>query len=196
MQRRLDQFIRKAAAVGRSVFRGRISYAAAQDDQVDWRLFDIVSIDYYGYFNRRSDYVRDLRKYRRFGKPVTIAEYGTCAYKGAPQRGGMAWDAVDYNKDPQEIMRGLVRSEQTQARYIANVLEIFETMGFYSATVYEFITPDAPHLSRTRYDLDIASYGIVKPIWKSATNPGPQWHWEPKAAFMAIAKHYAQARWC
>jgi len=195
MQRRLDRFIRKAAAVGRSVFRGQISYAAAQDDHVDWRLFDIVGIDYYGYFNRHADYVRDLRQYRRFGKPVTIAECGSCTYKGAPQLGGMAWDAVDYNKDPQEVKRGLVRSEQTQARYIATMLSIFESMGFYSATVYEFITPDAPHLSQGRYDLDIASYGIVKPIWKSATNPGPHWHWEPKAAFMAIAKHYAQARW-
>jgi len=106
---------RPPAVVDRSSAGGSVT-ARSPGRSGRWRIIDIVSIDYYGYFNRRSDYVRDLQKIPRFGKPVTIAECGTCAYKGAPQRGGWAWDAVDYNKDPQEIMRGLVRSEQTQAR--------------------------------------------------------------------------------
>lgn len=43
MQRKLDEFTARAAAVGRSVFGGELSYAAAQDDEVDWDLFDTVS---------------------------------------------------------------------------------------------------------------------------------------------------------
>jgi hypothetical protein len=48
---RLCRFTARAAAVGRPVFRGRMTYAAAQDEEVDWDLFDIVGIDYYGYFS-------------------------------------------------------------------------------------------------------------------------------------------------
>lgn len=189
MQRRLHAFIQKAAATGRSVFRGRMSYAAAQDDEVDWNLFDIVSIDYYSYFRRRADYVRELRKYQRWGKPVTIAEFGCCTYAGAPQAGGMGWDVVDYSKNPEEIRGNLVRSEETQAAYLLDLLEIFESMGLYSATVYDFATPDAPHRADPKYDLDMASYSIVKAI----EDPGGSWHWEPKAAFHALSRHFRAA---
>lgn len=77
MQRKLDEFTARAAAVGRSVFRGELSYAAAEHDEVDWTLFDIVGIDYYGYHERPAGYRRDLRTYRRFGKPLSISEFVT-----------------------------------------------------------------------------------------------------------------------
>jgi hypothetical protein len=54
MQRRLTAFIADTARIGRSAFAGRLSYAAAEDDLVDWRLFDVVGIDYYANFPRRS----------------------------------------------------------------------------------------------------------------------------------------------
>jgi hypothetical protein len=76
MARRLRAFTARAAKVGRSVFHGPLSYAAAQDEDVDWRLFDIVGIDYYSYFPRRADYVRELTRFLRWGKPVAITEFG------------------------------------------------------------------------------------------------------------------------
>lgn len=100
MQRELDRFTAKAAEVGRSVFHGRLSYAAAQDDEVDWNLFDVVGIDYYSSFRRPRDYVRELRQYLRWGKPVAITEFGTCTFVGAPEAGGMGWNIVDYDKNP------------------------------------------------------------------------------------------------
>ncbi len=103
MQKRLAAFTAKAAAVGRSVFRGRLSYAAMQDptfENVDWNLFDIVGIDYYSYFPQRADYVRELRKFQRWGKPLAITEFGTCTFVGAPEQGGMGWNIVDYGKTP------------------------------------------------------------------------------------------------
>ncbi|HEX3812742.1 MAG TPA: hypothetical protein VHX59_07855 [Mycobacteriales bacterium] len=193
MQRKLSAFIARAATVGRSVFHGKLTYGAASDDVIDWTLFDIVSIDYYSYFARRGAYVRDLRQYQRWGKPLAIAEYGTCTYKGAPQRGGMGWDVVDYTKDPEQIIDGLVRSERDQAIYLTEVLGVFEEMGLYSATVYEFVSPDAPHRNTPRYDLDMACYGLVKAIWETPDRPGAGWHWQPKESFFALADAYRRA---
>jgi hypothetical protein len=193
MQRRLDRFTAKAAALGRSVFHGRLSYAAAQSDQVDWRLFDVVGIDYYSYFRQPADYVRELWKYRRWGKPVAITEFGTCAYVGAPETAGMGWNVVDYDKDPQEIKGHLVRSEHTQAAYLVDLVRVFESMGLYAAMAFEFVTPDAPHRTdNPRYDLDLASYSITKAVKDRPGDPRSDWHWEPKEAFHALARQYGK----
>ncbi|MFG3259222.1 abortive phage infection protein [Streptomyces sp. NPDC048172] len=193
MQRRLESFIARAAKTGRSVFQGPLTYGAAQDDEVDWGLFDVVSVDYYAYHRRRADHVKELKSYLRWGKPVAIAECGACTFKGAPQDGGMGWDVVDYEKDPPEVKKGLVRSEREQASYLSDVLGIFEEMGLHAAMIFNFVTPDAPHRPVRRYDLDMASYALVKPIWKTPTKPTADWHWEPKEAFHAAAAHFARA---
>jgi hypothetical protein len=191
MMRRLSAFTAQAAKVGRSVFGGRMTYGAAEGDEVDWDLFDLVSVNYYSYFFRPADHVRELTKYRRWRKPVVISEFGTCTYKGAPERGGMGWDVVDYDKPRPEIIGHLVRSERSQAEYLSGLLDVFESMGLYAALGYNFLTPDAPHRKDPRHDLDLASYGIVKPIWKTPGEPTAHWHWEPKEAFHALARHYA-----
>ncbi|MEU2128382.1 abortive phage infection protein [Streptomyces sp. NPDC018352] len=193
MMRRLSEFTARAAAVGRSVFGGKLSYAAAQDDEVDWDLFDIVGIDYYSYFPDRADYVRELRSYLRWGKPVAITEFGTCTYAGAPEQGGMGWDTIDYTKQPPEIKGDLVRSERTQAAYLTELLGVFEEMGLYAAMAFEFITADAPHSPVPRYDLDMASYAVVKPVKDRFDDPESDWHWEPKQAFHALARCYGRA---
>ncbi|MGV4980782.1 abortive phage infection protein [Streptomyces sp. NRAIS4] len=194
MQRRLDRFTAKAAAVGRSVFHGRLSYAAAQDDRVDWRLFDIVGIDYYSWFPRKADYIRELSRYLRWGKPLAITEFGTCAYVGAPQTAGMGWDVVDYDKKPPEIKGHLVRSERTQAAYLMQLLDAFDSLDLYAAMVFEFVTPDAPHRpGDPRHDLDMASYAITKSIKAHPDDPASDWHWKPKEAFHALSRRYRHA---
>ncbi|AKU17191.1 abortive phage infection protein [Luteipulveratus mongoliensis] len=192
MARRLHAFTSRAAATGRSVFRGKLTYSAAQDEDVDWRLFDIVGIDYYSFFPHRSDYIRELRQFQRWGKPVAILEFGACTYHGAPQDGGMGWSLVDYDKTPPEIIGDLKRDERQQADYLTDVLAAFESMGLYAAMAYNFVTPDAPHRRTPRYDLDLTSYGLVKPVWNSFDRPG-HWHWEPKLAFHALARQYRRA---
>ncbi|MFD0343078.1 abortive phage infection protein [Streptomyces sp. NPDC127117] len=193
MMRRLSEFTARAAAVGRSVFGGKLSYAAAQDDEVDWNLFDIVGIDYYSYFPDRADYVRELRSYLRWGKPLAITEFGTCTYAGAPEQGGMGWDTIDHTKQPPEIKGDLVRSERTQAAYLTELLGVFEEMGLYAAMAFEFVTADAPHSPVPRYDLDMASYAVVKPVKDRFEDPESDWHWEPKQAFHALARCYGRA---
>ncbi|SPE62072.1 hypothetical protein SNS2_4394 [Streptomyces netropsis] len=192
--RRLREFIARSAAVGRSVFRGRTTYGAAHGDEVDWGLFDIVSVNYYGYFPRRADHVRELTGYRRWGKPVAISEFGTCTYVGAPERGGMGWKTVDYSKPEPEVVGDLVRSERTQAAYLTDMLDVFESMDLYAAMVYTFVSPDSPHSSEPRHDLDMAGYSIVKTIRTTGGGATADWHWEPKEAFHALARHYGRAR--
>ncbi|MFD9391661.1 abortive phage infection protein [Streptomyces sp. NPDC060000] len=197
MQRRLDAFTARAAKTGRSVFHGRLSYAAAQDDQVDWSLFDVVGIDYYSSFPRPAGHVQELRRHLRWGKPLAITEFGTCAYVGAPDTGGMGWDVVDHDKDPEEIKGHLVRSERTQADYVTALLDAFETMGLYAAMAFEFVTPDAPHRAdNPRYDLDMASYAITRTVQNRPGHPEYGWHWEPKEAFHALARRYGNRRTC
>lgn len=191
--RRLRRFTARAAAVGRSVFQGAMTYAAAEDEDVDWDLFDIVGLDYYGYFPRHADYVRDLRRHIRPGKPLAVMEFGACTYEGAPQRGGMGWDAVDYTKEPPEIKGDLRRSESTQARYLASVLAAFESLNLYSASAFTFVTPEAEHRPEPRHDLDMASYAVVKPIRERPGDPASDWHWEPKEAFHTLARAYGRA---
>ncbi|MFD7467850.1 abortive phage infection protein [Streptomyces tendae] len=193
VQRRLTAFTAKAAAVGRSVFGGRLGYAAAQDDEVDWSLFDVVGIDYYSYHEHPADYVRELRRYLRWGKPLAITEFGTCTYVGAPQAGGMGWSVVDYDKDPPEIKGNLVRSERTQAAYLTDLLSVFESMGLYGAMAFEFLSADAPHRpDDPLHDLDMASYALTKPIRDRPDDPASPWHWEPKDAFHALSRRYAR----
>ncbi|EST36033.1 hypothetical protein M878_03455 [Streptomyces roseochromogenus subsp. oscitans DS 12.976] len=174
MQRRQDRFTAKAAAVGRSVFHGRLSYAAAQDDEVDWRLFDIVGIDHYSYLPHKADCVRELSRHLRWGKPLAVTEFGTCAYVGAPETAGMGWDIVDHDKAPPEIKGDPVRSERTQATYLMQLLDAFSSMDLYAAMAFQFVTPDAPNRpGGPRHDLDMASYALTKTIKDRPTTPPP-----------------------
>ncbi|WBB62335.1 abortive phage infection protein [Streptomyces sp. WMMC500] len=194
MQRKLDEFTARAAAVGRSVFGGQLSYAAAQHDEVDWSLFDIVGIDYYSYHPRPADYVSELRTYLRFGKPLSIAEFGCCTYEGAPADGGMGWYKIDYNKKPPELKEPLVRSERTQAAYVTDVYDVIESMGLHSAHAFEFVLPQSWHWPNDPvHDLDMVSYSLVKSIQDTPGDPESPWHWEPKEAYHALASRYARA---
>jgi len=193
MQRRLNAFLRDAVTAARAQFHGEISYAAAEFEQVDWRAFDLVGIDYYTFHTRASAHARALHRYRRWGKPIMICEFGCCTYRGAPRRGGSGYAIVDYDKPIPEIIGHPVRSEQTQAAYIAGMLDLFESEGLHSASVYTFISPDSPHSRTPKYDLDIASFAVVKVIREHFEDPASPYRWKPKRAFDAIAAHNAHA---
>ncbi|WP_367318417.1 abortive phage infection protein [Streptomyces sp. HUAS ZL42] len=188
--RRVHDFTARAVTLARSAFHGPLTYAAAEDEEVDWDLFDIVGLDYYGYHRSRSAYIRDLKRHLRPGKPLSIQEFGCCTFVGAPQQGGMGWNVVDHRANPPQIKGNLVRSERTQAAYVTDVLASFEAMSLYAAHAFTFVSPDSPHRpDDPRHDLDMASYALVKPI-EHRSGPCHDWHWEPKAAFHALAGAY------
>ncbi|MDX2935403.1 abortive phage infection protein [Streptomyces ipomoeae] len=192
--RRVHDFTARAAGVARSVFHGPLTYAAAEDEEVDWDLFDIVGLDYYGYHRGRSAYIRDLRRHVRPGKPLSIQEFGCCTFEGAPQDAGMGWSMVDFRAEPPRIKGDLKRSERVQAAYVTDVLAAFEAMGLYAAHAFTFISPDSPHRpDAPRYDLDMASYALVKPLRDRPDDPESDWHWEPKQSFHALAGAYGRA---
>jgi hypothetical protein len=188
MARRLRAFTARAAATGRSVFDGRLTYAEAKEVKhiPDWDLFDLVSIDC---FALPKDFAREVRELYRYGKPVVVSEFGACAYKGAPQFEDMGWNVIDWTKPRPEIPVDLVRSERTQANHLAEVFEIASRMDLYAAMVYTFVNPELPHWPKEpRYDLDKANYTIVKAVWDSPDGFEHGWHWEPKLAFRTLAR--------
>jgi hypothetical protein len=85
-----------------------------------------------------------------------------------------------------------VRSETTQARYIARMFDVFEAEGLHSASVYTFIAPDLPHTRNPRLDLDIASFAVVKVTRERFADPASPYTWAPKRAFGAIAARNAR----
>ncbi|WP_411115023.1 hypothetical protein [Streptomyces sp. 029-5] len=64
--------------------------------------------------------------------------------------------------------------------------------GDHPALAYECVTPDAPHRPEPRYDLDMASYSVVKTVRERPDDPASAWRWEPKRAFHALAGHYGR----
>ncbi|CAM5717933.1 hypothetical protein SALBM311S_10423 [Streptomyces alboniger] len=195
MQRRLDRFTAKAAKTGRSVFRGRLSYAAAQDDRVDWNLFDVVGIDYYSYFRERERLREGVDAVPAVGQAPRDHRVRHLRVRRRAPDGRDGLDIVDYDKNPPEIKGDLVRSERVQAAYLTDLLDVFESMGLYAAMAFEFVTADAPHRpDDPRHDVDLASYGITKAIKDRPDDPRSDWHWEPKEAFHALARRYGRRR--
>ncbi|MGP8299964.1 hypothetical protein ACTPOK_18955 [Streptomyces inhibens] len=69
----------------------RITYASGPWESVDRRPFDVVGVDAYRAAYNATTFWYELREHRGHGKPVAVTEFGTCAYRGAGERGGIAW---------------------------------------------------------------------------------------------------------
>ena len=193
VQRRLNAFLAQACATARAHFNGPITYAAGPWEAVDWRPFDAVGIDYYAFAREPAKHRVNLRAFRRWKKPIVVCEFGTCAHVGAPQKEGGGWEIVDYRREPARLIGNPVRSERVQADYITGMLEIFETEAIQAAYVYTFIQPDLPYSPRPRFDLDMASFGLVKAIRDDHDDPASGYSWEPKRAFRELAQRYLAA---
>lgn len=65
-------------------------------------MFDSIGLDHYRDARHRSRYTSMLAEYRRFRKPIIIAETGVCTYRGAADLGAEAAFAI---LDGQELRR-------------------------------------------------------------------------------------------
>lgn len=172
-------------------FDGPLTYASGPWEAVDWTGFDYVGVDYYIDANNRATYASDLRQYHEWGKPVIITEFGSTTYEGAEDAGGLGYNIVDWEQTPPALNGDFVRSEQTQADTIAELLSIYEAEGVAGAFVYTFIEPLLPYSPDPRYDLDMASYGVVKVFPDDSEQAyAATGSWEPKLAFDTIADFY------
>ncbi|HWM38174.1 MAG TPA: hypothetical protein VNS49_13765 [Streptomyces sp.] len=166
VQERLNDFLAQAAATVRANFGGQLTYASAPWESVDWGPFDLVGIDAYRAAYNADTFRSELRGHFSHGKPVAVIEYGTCAYRGAAERGGMAW----------QVPRDAIPDEDEQVRYLNELLDIFEGEGVDTALWFTFAGYNRPA------GQDLGSYGVVRMLDQSC--------WEPKKAFHAMAARY------
>ncbi|WNI34522.1 hypothetical protein [Streptomyces sp. ITFR-6] len=163
---RVNSFLAEAVATVRAHFGGRVTYASGPWESIDWAPFDLVGINAYRGAHNADTFRTHLREFRRHGKPVAVTEYGTCAYLGAGELGGMAWDPPP----------GSVSDEDEQVRYLTELLTVFEEEGVDTALWFSFAGFDKPGAR------DIASYGVVRMLDET--------RWEPKKIFHAMADRY------
>ena len=148
-QERFDAVLLDAMRVARARFGGDITYAAGAWETVDWSEFDIVGIDAYRDAENRPGYVDWLRSFAEHGHPVVVTEFGCATYRGAGDRGGMAWTAVDRSEEPNRLAEGIIRDEATQAAEIDDQLDAIEAAGVDGAFLYTYFAP-ATRPARTR----------------------------------------------
>jgi hypothetical protein len=188
--KKLNVFLAKAAALVREHFHGRITYASGSWENVDWSPFDFVGVDYYRDAMNKKIYEKNLREYFRHGRPVVITEFGCCTYQGAEEKGGYGWVVVDWNKKPPQLKRDLHRDETSQADYLIDLLQIFERENAEGAFAFTFVNPGYPHHANPLYDLDMASYSIVKSFVGQTGNTYHDMPWERKESFFKLADYF------
>jgi hypothetical protein len=88
---------------------------------------------------------------------------------------------------------GPVRPRHRRADQISGGRRPVPHEGVDSTFVFLFALYSHPHRpdGDPRDDLDLASIGIVKVLEGRNGNTYPDMPWEPKAAFAAVADHYA-----
>ncbi|GFE15964.1 hypothetical protein Sgleb_40110 [Streptomyces glebosus] len=169
VQERLNAFLAETAALVRARFGGRITYASGPWESVDWRPFDVVGVDAYRAAYNATTFLDELREHLGHGKPVVVTEFGTCAYRGAGERGGMAWLPP----------AGAVPDEGEQVRYFTELLDLFEEMGVDTALWFTFAA------FKSRKGADLSSYGVVRMLDEE--------RWEPREVFRTMAARYAKS---
>ncbi|MEV0788336.1 hypothetical protein [Kribbella sp. NPDC050459] len=168
------------ASAARSVFGGRITYAAGLWEDVNWDLFDIVAVDAYRDAANAATFAEELAARKKWGKPVVATEFGCCAYRGAADRGGTGWMIVNREVDPPVINGGYERDEEEQVEYLIELVEEFDRIDLAAAFWFSFAGFALPHRpDDPEHDLDLSSYGLV-----AVDDDG---HWEPKPVFARLA---------
>jgi hypothetical protein len=196
MRVRMNEFLGEAVELTRARFGGRLSYASLPFEGVDWGPFDIVSTDAcYRTAQNAPRFRDDIRAFvergKAQGKPVAITEFGCTTHCGAADSGRgdtiIEWGA---GARPARLKGEYTRSEDEQARYIRELLDVFLAEGIDSVFVNTFARYDLPHRVEPHEDFDMASFGLVKVLEDRRGQRYPDMPWEPKAAFAALATCY------
>ena len=190
-----DHVLGEAVEAARAHFEGPITYASAPWETVDWRPFDIVGVDAYRDATNRTTYVDSLRGYAEQAqrRPVVVTEFGCATYRGAADRGSMAWAVLEERGTPvgalpangvsPHLVDGIVRDEGAQAAELLDQLEAIESAGVDGAFVYTYVAPSYPSSPDPQRDLDAASFALVR-SWPDGST-------ERKAAYRVVADRFA-----
>jgi hypothetical protein len=190
-----------------------VAYASVPLETVDWGRFDVVAVDLYRDTRVRDRFTDLLGRYFTHDRAVVITEFGCCTWRGAADAGGMGWAIVDLDdaalgERPPRLNGHYVRDEVEQAEEVTELLTIFDDAGVDGTFVYTFVAPTSPYSADPTYDLDMASYSLVRSYGNrlgelASAFPNVPWDrdrsgkrypdmpWEPKHAFQAVADFYA-----
>jgi hypothetical protein len=188
----LNAFLASAGQGVRQVFHGPVTYASLPMERVDWRPFDFVGLDYYRAKRGRNTYGAELRQWEVPGKPLVVTEVGLCAYRGAEDRGAAGFNIID-KSDRRRLDGAYVRDEGVQARELTDMLGLLDGAGVDGVFVFTFVAPTLTHSADPGYDLDMASFALVKSYADRRGDTYPDLPWDPKEAFWAVADAYARA---
>ena len=207
---RVNAYLSEVVAAIRKVYRGRITYASLVWEGVDWTPFDYVGVDHYRSSKIEDRYVEMLRPALATGKPVAITEFGYEAMENGPMSEGFL-DSAGLKPSVINVRSQLlhqlplvgrfirprlagahVRDEGYQARKLLEQLEILEKAGVDGTFVATFLSQITPYDPDPRFDLDMASSSLVRYLEHGHGSTYPDMPWEPKAAFRAVAKYYAE----
>ena len=200
---RINAFLERAVDIVRERFSGPVSYASLQFEGVDWSRFDIIATDA-GYRTKdtAASFREQIRAFVAQGraqkKPVAITEFGCMTFRGAAERGDGELSLIEWGDGrPVRVKEALVRDEAEQARYLLELLEVFDSEGVDNVFVYTFARYDLPHRGDPAEDFDLASRGIVKVLEQTTDRDSERYArmpWQPKLAFKAVADFYGEAK--
>jgi hypothetical protein len=190
MYRKLNLFLGEMVQKIRHEYSGQLAYASGTWENINWDIFDYVGIDHYRASYNKANYSKQIAAYYKFNKPVCLLEFGCCAYKGAEDKGGAAWAITEFRDGKLMIKGKPVRDEDIQSDYILDLLNIFKSEKVFAAFVFTFINPRYKFNPDPLYDLDMASYGIVKPLDNANPDSYKGLPWIPKKAFYSLAEFY------
>ena len=185
----LNHCLTSVATAARSSFGGRITYASGLWEPVDWSAFDIVSVDMYRDGQNAASYRRELHGYFAHGKPVAVTEFGCCAFHGAAAMGGLGFTILDRGASPRQLDGDYLRHEDEQVDYFHDLWQTFGQEHVDAAFWFTFAGFELPHRTDARFDLDLASFGVVKML-DAGPGSSDDLEWAPKGVFHAIADTY------
>jgi len=145
----------------------------------------------------RDDIRAFVAQGRALGKPAAITEFGCTTHRGAADvKGHGELEIIEWGPGarPVRLKGEYTRDEDEQARYLGELLDVFEAEGVDSVFVNTFARYDLPHRSAPHEDFDMASFGLVKVLEERCGQAYLGMPWEPKAAFSTLAKRYEGKR--
>ncbi|PLO99491.1 glycoside hydrolase family 113, partial [Klebsiella pneumoniae] len=141
---RLNALLSSVVTEVRAEYQGPLTYSAGSWETVNWDLFDITGVDYYRNGETAEEYVAGIERYRS-KKPFVVMEVGCCAYEGAAQKGAGGFMILEgVNPDGSGKFAGGIpplRSEQEQADYAGEQLELLSGAGVDGVFIYVFSFP-------------------------------------------------------
>lgn len=207
---RVNAYLAEVVAAVRKVYGGKLTYTSLVWEDVDWTPFDLVGVDHYRSTKIEDRYVEMLRPAFATKKPVVITEFGYEAMAKGPMSEGFL-DSSGLKPSIIDVRTQLLhqlpvvgrlvrprlreaheRDEALQAGKLVEQLEILDAAGVEGAFVSTFLSQITPYDPDPRFDLDMASPSLVRYLERGHGATYPDLPWEPKEAFRAVAKYYAQ----